>query len=263
MATSVVQLRSFDHEVFNSIPDYHKVRHLGDIDKNLSSMLPIINKFGDIFIKHGIEKFAGLTLIHRHFLLKAGEYKVAKQTENELHIGAIAFPGDDKLMSENINPYMFLPRDIGEKEVLDLYPLEFVHHLDLSNITQIKAEIEAIQNVAFLRDFHEVAKAEGVEGIYGIILHSRDNISFDKKFQTLIEGSGTDDRSLVVKVIPREELKGSDSTTVGWSFHKNCQGKVFPMAQCYSALHGESEGIHNCEGWNHCYHCEHGGGGGD
>merc|ERR1712125_256531 len=148
---------------------------------------------------------------------------------------------------------MFLPRDIGGKDALDLYPLEFVHHSDLNDITQIKAEIEAIKNKAFLRDFHEVAKAEGVEGIYGIILRSRDNISFDKKFQTLIEGSGTNDRSLVVKVVSREELNESDSTTVGWSFHKNGQGKVFPMAQCYSELHGQSEGVHNCEGWNHCY----------
>lgn len=250
-------LSSFSVNAFNGlVSDYHDVRVYGD--KKLPEMFPIIDKFGSVFIKHGKEKHASLCLSHRHFSLKEGEMKVARQnSDTVLSIKATSKDEIQELLQAHpgskLIPYLFFPTKTCEGKA-SLIPLEYSFETKQSRISELDAGLEAVCDEEFLLDFLDTAAKHRVDGVYGISLHNRDGLQFDRATQATLEGSGDEDRTLVVKVVDKPDVEGEDVTTVAWSFSKDtATGKVVPAAACSSLRHGHPDGIVKL-----CYHfCNH------
>mmetsp|Transcript_9705 Transcript_9705/g.26440 ORF Transcript_9705/g.26440 Transcript_9705/m.26440 type:complete len:247 (-) Transcript_9705:1464-2204(-) len=240
---------AFSTSSFNSlVHDFHDVRHYGDSKKELRHMCPVLNKFGDLFLAHGKEKHLFLCLTHRHFQLKDGEKKVAKQESNEIHIKPL--PENEAASSI---PYMFLPIKADGKP--GLVPLEYVIPSDDQHKAELEEAIEAACDEVFLEAFAELAKQEKVERIYGISLKCRYNLACDEDTETTLEMPGAGPRSLVVKVMKAEGLKDTfrDVTTVGWYFTKDKHSsKSLFNTFCD---HPNICVHHGC--YNHCIHCLH------
>lgn len=263
MTTSLVS--AFSVDAFNSVKDYHDIRALGESDKKLPEMIPIINKFGAVFGKHHKEDNAALSLTHRHFKLLQGEKKVAWQcdAENKFHIRAVA-EGDIELKSgEKLLPYHFLP--VADGTSVSLIPLEFVIHRKPERIAALERDIAAICDEDFLRSFLDTARDNKVDGVYGLVLPSRAFLDFDKTIHTTVEGSGGAPRTLVIEVSDKTKLKDNDDfTTVAWRFAADNEGRIVPWSACSSLRHDDAQepnvkghtancaGIHGC--CNHCYH---------
>lgn len=243
---------TFSVDTFNGlVGHYDHVRHYGD--KDLGDMLPIINKFGDLFIKHGVEKHAGLSLSHRHFKLKEGEKKLARQPDRSTLI-IKAVPEDE---ATRALPYLLLPVAGSAGNGPQLVPLEYVLHEDAAQMKSLEGDIERVCNEEFLQEFLELAAANKVDGVYGLTLASRDTLEVNKQTHGTLEGSGCQPRSLVVKVIRKDDdsdENNKDITTVAWKFKEDAvTGKVVPISACSSLIHGEAGACwHQC---NHCGHC--------
>ena len=244
-------LLSFSVETFNGlVGHYDDVRHFGD--KDLADMVPIINKFGDLFLKHGMEKHAALSLSHRHFMLNPGERKLARQpNQTTLQIKAVPEAEADGAL-----PYLLLPVWKTKGSEASLVPLEYVIHEDKDQADLLRKDIDAVCNQEFLSKFLDLAMANSVNSVYGLTLLSRDTLTYEKTTHTTLEGSGQEPRSLVVRVVPKggeENMRGEDVTTVAWAFSKDPKtGGVVPVSACSSLSHGD---VGAC--WDHCYHCAH------
>jgi hypothetical protein len=256
MPTSAQLLSVFSIDRFNSLSDYHDIRHLGEADKDLPSMRPIINDFGELFCKHNKVEHALLSLSHRHFKLLDGERNVAWQSDeqNTLHIKAVL---EDSLRlkdGEVVLPYLFMPAEVDGQ--VTLFPLEFVVHSKPDRIAALERDIAAVCDEDFLKDFLKLSRKNKVDGVYGIVLPSRSFLVFDQEHNSTLEGSGKESRSLLVEVVGQDKLgcekHGSDFTTVAWRFSVS-DGKVIPYSACSALRHGTEPRQLCC----HCRHCQH------
>ena len=256
-----IAVQEFSFKTFNEVADYHMVRHIGEKEKELGSYAPKINEIGQVFLDHGMEKYVGLSLTHRHFSLKEGELKVAVQRGNEVKIVARKASDKDR---DTLVPYMFQVVEMEDGRP-GLIPLEYVDHSDNAELfNKCKTEYQAIQNEAFLKDFLKVLAEQEVGSYFGLILNSRDDIVI-KEGETKLESGGGKfgERTLLVRAFPRSQIEEDKEvvTQVSWRFTRGKDGNIVPVGECMSREHEGCTG-HNC-GYQHGHcgyqhgHCRH------
>ena len=174
MATATL-ISNFSVQAFNDVADYDDVRAFGEKDKDLPSLKPTIDAFGSLFADCKKNQHASLSLIHRHFLLKEGEKKVAWQDdENQILIikatQASEYADDD---DKKLLPYLF---QVVEKEdgKPTLIPLEFVLHSKQDRYELLQEQLEVISDETFLTKFLKLTKEMDGGNLFGILLPARD-----------------------------------------------------------------------------------------
>ncbi|KAL3941348.1 MAG: hypothetical protein SGARI_000634 [Bacillariaceae sp.] len=224
MATATL-ISDFSVKAFNDVADYDDVRAFGEKDKNLPSLKPTIDAFGALFADCKKNEHANLSLIHRHFLLKDGEKKVAWQDEeNQILIIKATQASEYAGNGQKLLPYLF---QVVEKEdgKPTLVPLEFALHSNEDRYELLEAQIEAISDEAFLAKFLKLTQELEGGNLFGILLPARDFlIPNECKSRSTIEVAGDGDRTLIVKPFKRGD--------------------------------GERKPDGCCSCW-HCTHCEH------
>lgn len=226
-------LLSFNVDTFNTaVGDFHDVRRYGDKHQDLNAMGPTIEKFGVLFRKYGKQDHLALSLAHRHFKLNEGERKVAKQDKfkSTIEIGPIS--GEDA-QQQQVLPYLLMPmkKECGE---VGLAPLEYVLPCDSGHRSRLEEELKSACDEAFLQEFVELALVSSMEGVYGLMVRSRDTLTVDKEKEAYLESTGSQPRSLKVEIVPKSEYEGrKDITMVAWVFEKCAGSKAVEAGSCW------------------------------
>lgn len=207
-----------------------QVRHYGVKDQSLDNMAPALAKFGDLFRKHGKYEHLALSLVHRHFKLNDGERIVAKQNSinSTIEMGPIS-----EEEASNAIPYLLLPMK-NEESKAGLAPLEYFSPIDDKHRACMEKELEAACDEEFLKEFLALAKTHQVDGVYGLMLRSRDTLPIQRHVEAYLEGPGKQDRSLVVEIVSKEKYESlSDIARVAWVFEKEVGSKAKEASGCY------------------------------
>lgn len=132
-------------------------------------MKDTIRAFGSLFADNNKNKHAGLSLIHRHFLLKDGEKKVALQDDDNQILIIKATQASEFTDEKTLLPYLF---QVAEKDGKPtLIPLEYVLHCKKERSDLLEQQLKAISDDS---KFLKLSKKLPGSRLFGIFLPSRD-----------------------------------------------------------------------------------------
>lgn len=124
-----------------------------------------------------------------------------------------------------------MKRESGD---VGLAPLEYVLPCDGEHRMQLEKELEAACDEAFLDEFVALASECSVDGVYGLMVRSRDTLDVNRDTEAYLESPGKKPRSLVVEIVPKSRYEErSDITMVAWAFEASAGSKPLEAGNCW------------------------------
>lgn len=226
-----IQLDNYDHAAFQRLNEFVTSKQL------LAEHEHEIESLGDVIRQFHFEHMLGVCLLHKHFEIEADELLV-ESIDSE----AATIRPDSIAIRNHTIPYMWHLTGLEDGDLRWL-PLEFVRKdcIEESHITFID---QLAGQTDFFAAFADRLLSLGVANLFGLALHHRDRIKFDRTNMKLLETDSPSDRLLSIRPVPRQSSSPSDWTQTLWRFPK--RGGVVSESDCNG---------HGCAG-----HCgEHGG----
>lgn len=191
---------------FNALPEFFESKARFDQKKN------VLNRLGEIIRRHGVEKYVGAALIHKHFPLNLGE-RIVEKVESH---GSLLI-AEKNLDETELTPYLWHLSQAGTGVDFEWRPVEYVRSSDLPN--EVRELAYDLPTRSTLLQELAVALIEAqAQDTFGIALLHRQRIEFDRDHQLLLESPGPIPRSLVVNAVNSSRSAEDDYTQTYWHF---------------------------------------------
>ena len=164
-----------------------------------------IESLGDIIRQFHFERSLGICLLHKHFELDADELLVETIEPDAATIRAASV----SILGDTI-PYMWHLAGLDDGSVRWL-PLEFVRKNSVES-SHIEFVSQLSTATAFFSAFTDRLLSLGAANVFGLALHHRSRIQFDRSALALLETDNIAERVLSISPVPRER-----SVTADWT----------------------------------------------
>lgn len=206
-------LMTYEPSSFVTLNDFEPAKEL------LSKHRHLIETLGDTIRSFGLEKHLGVCLLHKHFNITPQEALVEAIDSESIRIA----PRSISELNGTI-PYMWrlVLNEQGDQKWV---PLEFV---ELSSVTSTEASfVERLANeIEFFDQFSQLLLSLGVANIFGLAIHHRKKLDFDRSTHVLLENDSFEERYMWMRPVPRASAASPDWTQTLWRFPTVGQAEV-------------------------------------
>jgi hypothetical protein len=219
----MLKLQDYEAGAFQTLSPFFSARD------GLEQFKPLVKQIGDVICAHQLEKYVGISLLHKHFDIADDELVLREFCDNTAYMK----PKKTCSVASSI-PYLW--RVSTGSAGKGYYPLEFV---DLPNQFRARAieENDVIQRSAeFLDDFAAKLDELQMVDVFGLAAsHSRLPFVIDEGM-TLLETSDEANRILTLQPSAQSLAQAdTDSTQTLWLFAQQSGGlSPFVKADCVS-----------------------------
>lgn len=205
--------------VYNELPDVMDAdRTLRDRGKDA-----LLMSFGDLFLRHRVEDYLGLRLLHKHNSLGMDELMLEREerdVDGTPCLTTIAAPLEDEATRSPANSWAV----IGGRAV----PLEF------SNDRRVAIGLTGRER--FLEEFDELARLLNTDRLLGICVLQRD--FYDKHRsgrggEILIEETEPDRRANVLRFADEGRYPGAKLIHASWAFRQLSEAEIIAGCATY------------------------------
>ena len=196
----------YDPLEFESLNDFDTSRRF------LAMHADAIDGLGRVILDHGLENELGICLLHRHFKLAVDEILLEHASAGGSQIAPVSVSGVER---DAVVPYMWrmMERDGG----CEWTPLEFVDRASLNE--EVRRALDALPyHRAFLGDFAAALVAASVQGVFGLAMHHRQTIEFDRTQSVLLETESETERWMRIVPVDRSRCGSPEWTQTLWRF---------------------------------------------
>lgn len=226
-----IQLHQYEPAAFHRLNAFETSKQL------LSEHRHQIESLGDVIRDFHFEHSLGICLLHKHFELGSDELLVETIEQD----AATIRPAAMSMLSDTI-PYMWRLMGLDDGSIRWV-PLEFVRKQSVE-ASHVEFVTQLSTATDFFASFTDRLLSLGVANVFGLALHHRSRIQFDRSALALLETDNISERALSIRPVPRERSASADWTQTLWRFPS--VGGVLTDSECDQ---------HGCAG-----HCgEHGG----
>lgn len=184
----------------------------------------VLDRCGEVIMKHGLENLVGIDLKHRHFDLDEGTVLVETQVHEDHR--SVMKPISRASLEMGATPFSFM-LDQGTWT-----PYEFV----VQSPEAIAGLTAVLAKPGFLSELKDVLVKYGVEKMLGFHVLHRDFLEY--KAEGTVETPGDGPKELLIRQLTsdlRAELAGFDSHEVMWTWAIST-GSIICVA-CLCAIH--------------------------
>jgi hypothetical protein len=215
---------------FNALPEFHESK------SRFPTRNHTLDGFAEIIRAHGVQKYLGAALIHKHYPLQADE-RMVEEVKTD---GSLLAPRRG-LRDDVLTPYLWHLGNHQYPETLQWTPVEFVLSETVPTDVRHFAN-ELPTHKALLNELANLLLTNDAQDTFGLALLHRQGIEFDRDLQILLESPGPDDRTLVVKPVDTTVTASNDWTQTYWHFDVDDKRQIVDCSQhgCagYCSLHG-------------------------
>lgn len=190
---------------FNTLPEFQESKARFDAKHY------VLDELGTIIRQHGLQRYVGVALIHKHFDLQDGERVVERVDAN----GSILQPvleTDESVLT----PYLWHLSRLDDVR-FQWTPMEFVLSDNVpAQVNDLAREFPSRKS--FITELAEVLIRAEAQDTFGISFLHRQRIGFDHEEQILLESPGPTRRTLIVSPVARERTTDHDYTQTYWHF---------------------------------------------
>lgn len=221
-----IQLQKYSPAAFACLNDFESSKQL------LLQNQQHIEKLGEVIRTFGFERHLGVCLLHKHFDLASDEVLVERIESKS----SIIKPGPLSMKRDAL-PYMWCLANFDDN-TKRWVPLEFAVR---QSVEQEHLEFVAGLSSAdeFFQALTDILVTFGIQNVFGISLHHRSRIDFDRSEQLLLETDSHSERYMLIEPVRRVRATQPDWTQTLWRFPKH--GNAVAEAECSD---------HGCAG--HC-----------
>jgi hypothetical protein len=226
--TDSVGMAGYSVAGFNALPEFHESK------QRFSEKMHVLDTFAEIIRAHGVQKYLGAALIHKHYALTDDE----RMVEEVRRDGSVLSPRR-RFTEEILTPYLW-HLECRDFHLPQWVPVEFVLSETVPKDVQEFAQGLPARN-RLLTDLAKALAGNEAQDTFGLALLHRQSIEFDRKLQILLESPGQENRTFVVRPANPEITASDDWTQTYWHFDLSGERHVVDCTQhgCagYCSLH--------------------------
>lgn len=216
-------INEFNARIFDELQDFAEVS--GCISE-LERELPTLSR---VIVSHGVQDLVCVTLLHKHFDLKAGEKLVEELNES----GSTLTP--QSLESHFLVPCLWKVNDVmTDFPEKGFDPLEFIRKDRPEGRNALLQVTSLLEKRAFLSEFASTIRENDLVGTFGLSLVRREHL-LPKSDEYLLESTDEAKRMLTFAVRKINAIKATNVVPTMWRFGAN--GQVSHCGHCGHPVH--------------------------
>jgi hypothetical protein len=203
--------------VYNRLSD---VVRSNDIVKSHPEFDNILSEVGRMLIQCRLHEQVGVRLLHRHNLLRDGEFMI--EAAGTLSNGTPALITTRREMESK--PLGLIPVIWKSDAAGNVEALEFCE----KTIIQVDESLFLTGRTFFLQ-FHRLVSSHGLEDYLGLCLLGRDVLQHDKEKSLLVENIDVAKVANIVTLKPRASFDRSNAIETVWDFSQATRQRCYPQ----------------------------------
>ncbi len=238
----ISQTQTNDAAVF-----HNRFQHLNTFNQAKEQLKTVskedhLKSLGRIICDHRFEDYVGVSLLHRHFDINAGEVIVKR-----FHGRRASIKPESWGLADHLIPYLWRIQSDGLGRP-QAESLEFLFADSARSKYAAKAESVA-ENRAFLEAMYSYLNQHGIEDVFGIgLIHNEIPVHAN---ELLMETTNERHRTLTIRPYHSDRIS-SDVSETYWAFHRDSDS-VNQVCMWHCKGHRAAEPKMVCLG--HCWSC--------